>query len=159
MLNLLSDWFSDFAAFLLIALAHNVFAMPSGNQNVDMGNMVGTISSDSGVGTVGQFADYNSDADKYSNLDEGGSGMMDQVVSAGNQNANLKRNQGQISVGQVNNGNGNNNVVTNKYSTEGYNRNVFTVANIGANMTDADGVNHVHQKSNYNNGTNLYTNQ
>lgn len=133
--------------------------MPSGNQNVDMGNMVGTISSDAGTGSVGQFADYNSDQDKYSNQDEGGSGEMNQVVSAGNQNANLKGNDGKVDVGQVNNGNGNNNVVTNKYSTEGYNRNVFTVANIGANMTDVNGVDHVHQKSNYNNGTNLYTDQ
>lgn len=120
---------------------------------------MGDVTSDSGSGSVEQFDGYNSDQDKYSNQDLGGSGANNLQYSAGNEQTALKGNQGTVGVHQNSNGNGNANTITNLYTQNGNSRIIYKVANVGADIQNGTGTNNVLQNKNFNNGTNVFVNQ
>lgn len=141
-----------------MAFVSDVFSQVN-QQDIDLGNIDGDVISDSGDGSVEQYNGYNSDQDKYNNQDNGGSGNNDLLYNAGNEQAALKGNQGQVKVHQNSNGNGNANTITNAYSKNGNSRITYKVANIGANIQNGTGANNVSQNRNLNNGTNVFVNQ
>lgn len=126
--------------------------------NDNMGNMVASILSNQGSGSIMQGSDNNAGAEKFLNSVQG-SGTDENVDAlAGNEEAVLQNDSQNNRIAQRGDGNNNADSVQNHVTDTGYSFVNFNVANTMAKTQDATGNNTVAQTDDNNNASNKFQN-
>lgn len=147
-----------FLCTVLIVLLFVAVANAINQMDDDMGNMVASILSNAGSGSIMQGSDNNAGAEKFMNSVQGSGSDENVNALAGNEDAVLQDDSQNNRIAQRGDGNNNDDSVQNHVTNAGDSFVNFNVANTMAKTQNATGNNTVAQTDDNNNASNKFQN-